>query len=45
MRKYSQYLIYSFDRCLFVALDRNIINDAQRDELVELFKSQIKTEV
>lgn len=34
-----------FDRCLFVALDRNIINDDQRDELAELFKLQIKTDV
>lgn len=34
-----------FDRCLFIALDRNLINDEQRDELAELLKSQIKTEV
>ena len=34
-----------FDRCLFIALDRNLINDEQRDELAELLKSQIKTDV
>ena len=34
-----------FDRCLFIALDRNLINDEQRDELAELLKSQIKADV
>ena len=34
-----------FDRCLFIALDRNLISDEQRDELAELLKSQIKTDV
>ena len=34
-----------FDRCLFIAIDRNLINDEQRDELAELLKSQIKTDV
>lgn len=34
-----------FDRCLSIALDRNLINDEQRDELAELLKSQIKTDV
>lgn len=32
-----------FDRCLSIAIDRNIINDSQRDELSELLLSQIKT--
>jgi hypothetical protein len=34
-----------FDRCLFIAIDRNIINDSQRDELSELLISQIKTKI
>ncbi len=34
-----------FDRCLFIAIDRYIINDEQRDELAELLKSEIKTDI
>lgn len=34
-----------FDRCLFIAQDRNLINDEERDKLAELLKSQIKTDV
>lgn len=34
-----------FDRCLSIAIERNIINDSQRDELSELLISQIKTKV
>lgn len=34
-----------FDRCLSIAIDRNIINDSQRDELSELLISQIKTKI